>query len=1026
MSRKEDLEQSIRESYRIIRDYEAVIRTSDRPEEKARARRMIDEQWALVEGYMAEYSPLVGGALPEEIAQIAARFSALAELSKVEQALTAQEGLRGILPDEQLGQMLAPLEEKRASIRETLWGSGAIPVVGRGVSVGLVDGQVAFGDGNVLVQAGTYIARQEVVSPPAGGPDREALRRAYLAYLLEKAGHLFLSGVDPRVASDAEARLELSAVYTALLTLTTEERDRMGDARGLPGEREPRRLSALELLDRCPHLVLLGGPGSGKSTFVRFAALCLAGEALGREDANLRLLTSPLRRDEPERREKTEPEPQPWSHGALLPVCVVLRDFAARGLPPAGRKATGKHLCVFVAAELDAARLKDYVLHLENELREEGGLLLLNGLDEVPEANRRREQIRQAVTGIAEAFPRCRIVVTSRTYAYQQQAWRLPGYEEAVLASFGTGQIRHFVDRWYGHIGTLRGMHASDIQRRAELLKGAIQASPRLRELAERPLLLTLMASLHAWRGGGLPEKREELYADMVDLLLDWWEGAKATEDLRQPSLSEWLKVDRDQVRMLLNRLAYRAHEVQPDIEGTADIAEGELLSGLMRLSQNPEVNPVRLVEYLSQRAGLLLPRGVEVYTFPHRTFQEYLAACHLTDHDYPDLVAELARGKPERWREVVLLAGAKAARGTSSATWALVDALCFAELLPGQAQPEADAWGALFAGQALVGSANLEAVSDRNRPKVDRVRGHLVRLIESGRLPAGERCGAGDLLAHLGVPRPGVGLGADGLPDIAWCEVPAGAFWMGSTDADEMARWDDEKPQHEVSVGAFRIARYPVTYAQYEAFLRDGGYTRKWRACWTDEGWRWKGKRSEPGRYGGAFDLDNHPVVGVTWYEALAFCGWLTQRLRETGELQAGEEVTLPSEAQWEKAARGTDGRIYPWGNEPDANRANYEMSIGTTSAVGCFPGGAGPYGCLDMSGNVWEWCRTKWQGSYEGYRADEGLDGADDRVVRGGSFYDVRVFARCAYRFRGYPDVWLRYYGFRVVVSPISTSGL
>jgi formylglycine-generating enzyme required for sulfatase activity len=1013
VSRKEDLEQSIRESYRIIREYEAILRTSDRPEERARARRAIDEQWDHVKGYLAEYSSLVGGALPEEIAQIAARSSALAELSKVEQALSAQEGLRGILPDEELGQMQASLVEKQASIRETLWG---------GVSVGPVDGQVAFGDGNVLVQTETYIAWQEVHGAPAGGPDREALRRGYLAYLLEKVGHLFLSGVDPRVASDAEARLELSAVYTALLTLTTEERDRLQGARGHPGEREPRRLSALELLDRCQHLVLLGGPGSGKSTFVRFAALCLAGEALGREDANLRLLTSPLPQDEPERREEAKPEPQPWSHGTLLPVSVVLRDFAARGLPPAGRKATAKHLCDFVAAELDAARLKDYVPHLENELREVGGLLLLDGLDEVPEANRRREQIRQVVTGTAEAFPRCRIVVTSRTYAYQQQAWRLPGYEEAVLAPFGGGQIRHFVDRWYAHIGALRGMHANDSQRRAQLLKGAIQASPRLRELAERPLLLTLMASLHAWRGGGLPEKREELYADMVDLLLDWWEGAKATEDLRQPSLSEWLKVDRDQVRMLLNRLAYRAHERQPDIEGTADIAEGELLSGLMRLSQNPEVNPARLVEYLSQRAGLLLPRGVEVYTYPHRTFQEYLAACHLTDHDYPDLVAGLARGKPERWWEVVLLAGAKAARGTSSAVWALADALCYAELLPGQEQAEADAWGALFAGQALAASADLEAVSDRNRPKVDRVRSHLARLIESGRLPAAERCGAGDLLARLGDVRHGVGLRADDLPDIAWCEVQEGAFRMGSTDADGMAR-DREKPQHEVGVPGFRIGRYPVTNVQYGAFVGDGGYTRKWQRCWTDEGWDWKGKRSGPERHGGAFDLDNHPAVGVTWYEAIAFCGWLTQRLRKAGELQAGEEVTLPSEAQWEKAARGTDGRIYPWGNEFNSNRANSdETGIGTTSAVGCFPGGASPYGVLDMSGNVWEWCRTQWQESYEDYLEADELDGAAGRVVRGGSFDLDRDYARCAYRGRGDPDVWGGNLGVRLVVSPIS----
>jgi formylglycine-generating enzyme required for sulfatase activity len=118
---------------------------------------------------------------------------------------------------------------------------------------------------------------------------------------------------------------------------------------------------------------------------------------------------------------------------------------------------------------------------------------------------------------------------------------------------------------------------------------------------------------------------------------------------------------------------------------------------------------------------------------------------------------------------------------------------------------------------------------------------------------------------------------------------------------------------------------------------------------------------------------LPNHPVVGVTWYEALAYCRWLTEQLQIwegtpkplAALLRAGVgwTVRLPTEAEWEKAARGMDGRISPWGNMPDSNRANYDNTgIGGTSAVGCFSGGASPYGVLDLSGNVWEWTQSLW----------------------------------------------------------------
>ncbi len=917
--------------------------------------------------------------------------------------------------------------------------------VGPGAAVAAGGGSMAVsGSRNRVVQADTYVEKQVVGEPPAG-PDAADLRAAYLGHVLATAGRLSLSGVDPKAASDAESRLELNAVYTALLTLTSEECEQVQRGeRWEPAGREQRRLSALAHLERCPRLVLLGDPGSGKSTFVNFVALCLVGEGLGHAAANLARLREPLPQEEGELRLE-KPEPQPWSHGALLPVRVVLRDFAARGLPPAGEPATAQHLWDFIAAELKAAALGDFAPHLRRELLKRGGLLLLDGLDEVPEAEQRRTQLKQAVEDFAASFGRCHILVTSRTYAYQQQAWRLVSFAEAVLAPFSAGQIRSFVDRWYAHIASLRGLAPDDAQGRAELLRRAIFGSDRLRALAERPLLLTLMTSLHAWRGGTLPEKREELYADTVDLLLDWWESPKVVRDrervvVQQPSLAEWLQVDRARVRGLLNELAYRAHAAQPDTTGTADIPEGDLLSGLMRLSQNPEVhsNPALLISYLSQRAGLLVPRGVGVYTFPHRTFQEYLAACYLAAHEYPERVAALARQSPDRWREVALLAGATTtARGSDFALWALAEELCPHEPAEGAAQSDGEAWGALLAGQALVESANLAGVGERDQGKVRRIVRHLVRLLEAGRLPAVERAAAGHVLGKLGDPRLGVGLRPDGLPDIAWCDVPAGSFIMGSRKENDLDASDDEQPQHEQDVPySYRVARYPVTNAQYRVFVQAGGYgeRRYWTEAeqtgiWTDghvQGRYDEQPRARPYDFGEPFALPNHPVVGVTWYEAVAFCRWLTEVLRERGELHAGQAINLPGEAQWEKAARGPSassghGRAYPWGDDPDPNRANYDdTGIGGTSAVGCFPGGTSPYGVEEMSGNVLEWCATKWQDSYSSYRDDNDPAGRDPRVLRGGAFYYNAGYVRCASRNWYYPLGRYRSVGFRIVLAP------
>ena len=393
------------------------------------------------------------------------------------------------------------------------------------------------------------------------------------------------------------------------------------------------------------------------------------------------------------------------------------------------------------------------------------------------------------------------------------------------------------MDSWYAHWAEVRGQNATDAQGRAALLKGAIQHSDRLRELAERPLLLTLMASLHAWRGGSLPEKREELYADTVDLLLDQWESPKVVRDadgkalVQQPSLAEWLRVDRDAVRTLLEELAFEAQRDQPDLVGTADIAEGRLVDGLMALQNNPDVKPKRIVEFVCDRAGLLTARGAGVYTFPHRTFQEYLAACRLTGAGFPDEMAELVLADGDRWREVALLAGAKAARGTVSAAWNLAEALCYQDV-PAKPEP-AQCLAALLAAQTLIENGALAQVSERNRPKKERVRQWLLAIAGQGLLSPVDRAAAGDALCVFGDDRPGVGVRSDGVPDIVWCDVPAGEFMMGSKDDTGWAR---RRPAHRRSAGL--CDRQVPDHQRAVRSVRDGRWVHGAVAQVLDEGW--------------------------------------------------------------------------------------------------------------------------------------------------------------------------------------------
>ena len=321
------------------------------------------------------------------------------------------------------------------------------------------------------------------------------------------------------------------------------------------------------------------------------------------------------------------------------------------------------------------------------------------------------------------------------------------------------------------------------------------------------------------------------------------------------------------------------------------------------------------------------------------------------------------------------------------------------------------------------------------------------------------ERADAGEALARLdGDARSGVGVveieGLGAIPTHQFCLVPPGPFWLGSQKGkDDLAFSDEYGHDRPFNLDyAYWIARYPVTQSQYQAFVRASGH----RLPFVDANWaqpyNWQEDAPPPQRR-------NQPVVLVSWDDAMAYCAWLTDQLKNW--LPTGYVVRLPTEAEWEKAARGgldiptrpvlveltADGglpdlatlqsakldlqpnphpqRRWPWGEwdqDSPARHANVaDSGRRQIIAVGSFPAGQSPYGCLDLAGNVWEWTHSLFQAyPHDAKDGREESAASGNRALRGGGWSNLQGNARASSRLSNHPDYLFNEVGFRVLVAP------
>ena len=794
-----------------------------------------------------------------------------------------------------------------------------------------------------------------------------------------------------------------------------------------------------------PRLVLLGGPGSGKSTVLRYVALLLA-HALG-QDAAPRL---------------------PGWGAARIPFFVPLGTLNAQ----LDKQDAAEALIAALLAELSGT---GGLLPTEQVRRLLFGMLprtilLLDGLDELSAEARPgqptdpRSRVIAAIRQIARDYPDTVIVVTSREQPYRAPRIFPPdeGWQARVVQPFARGQVQGFLQRWYAAMARAGETGLTEVAASAAAadLLGQLDAQPALRQAIaatdhaegprppSSPLLLTMLAVLHYNLGGErLPTERAQIYEQLVMLLLHRWEPRRSFPSVERRDLVSRLKDPQgtrddelprlngaEGLRSVLHQVAFTTHRDAPAGESRGVINGDRLFGELRRFFGDHGCEDMQAVAKaqlflvaLKEEAGLLVPRDEQTYQFPHLTFQEYLAACHLAEEEEGEREAYACwSGKDgDRWREVILLMMGCLRRqhkerqvGRPWLTDWLLDAN--PDKLPAQAQR--DALLAADCYEALGGRAALPRQSAAIEASLQTA---LAAILAPSTVPpslaAEDRVRAGVILGALGDPRPGV-------CDLQFqmVEIPGGSFVIGSSKAEAdqadqafgYARTSRELNTQSVTVAAFELARYPVTNAQFDQFIAHNGYTPT--APWWQIGRDWlqqQGHRQprywDDPRFGKP--RLNHPVVGVSWYEATAFCAWLTQHLSD------GYSYRLPSEAEWEYAARGRERRTYPWGNpEPDDEKASFNETYQGTTAVGCFPSGATPgTGLLDMAGNVWEWTRSAYR-DYP-YNPDDGReDGTKpaqkEFTFRGASWLNQPFNLRAAIRNHNTPDYRGFYLGFRL----------
>ncbi|MEW6663810.1 MAG: SUMF1/EgtB/PvdO family nonheme iron enzyme [Thermodesulfobacteriota bacterium] len=708
-------------------------------------------------------------------------------------------------------------------------------------------------------------------------------------------------------------------------------------------------------------LVILGDPGSGKTTLLKYI-LVMVVEGLGLERLAL--------------------------PSNLIPFLAPLRNL---------KNPAKDEFLQFLWSECDLGNygLSQELLH---KVLEKGqALVLLDGLDEVANEEIRVRTCRW-VDRARRKYGRSPFVMTSRFAGYQGESRLVGAALELAVQDLSLSEAEDFLLRWFGTVDVALHPHED---RRAWKAKGeekarklihVIREKDYLQKLAVNPLMLQIIALVHRDRGT-LPERRVELYDECINVLLEKWDAAKGLD----------VTLRAKEARQILQPLALWLHEKEgrryAPLEEIVQVVKVPLAE-MGRTGVAAEV----ILKNIRDRSGIFMGYSEKEYGFTHLSFQEYLTAERIRNDANTRLLID-KYGK-QWWREVILLALGLSnpsiiepfLRGMVLTEKFKTDITLVMDGLRDSLIKPADPFIEALQKKNLAPEIRSNAIRALRTIGGEKAIAALRSVTQSEEIPlavsAFEALDGLGAAARLKKPVPKFRLHMVNPRDRApMVLIPGGTFLYGSRDDDKMAS-SNEKPQQVVDLPAYYMDMYPVTNSQYADFLNETKPNRKTLEIWINLGGKFERESCRIRSANSVFEVEsgyeNCPVIYVSWYGAEDYARWAGKR--------------LPSEKEWEKAARGTDGRVYPWENSFDKSRCTTrEGGWKCTTPVDAHPKGKSPYNCYDMAGNVWEWTTSQ-------YERDQDL-----YVLRGGSWATDHRFARCACRTRGRPGNRLFAVGFR-----------